>query len=542
LTGSSSRFSKNINDGFFEIKYDSDGVYLVVHPPIADGRKVAVNDVIERLNKKQVKNYDKNVVETAVVKANKIPVKIAEPQDEEKINAEASVMVSPDKMKAFLVLAPPEGGRMLHKDEIINVLSQNGVISGINSELIDAIIKKPVYNEMVCVAEGTLPVNGKNGSVEYHFDIKKDRKPAILEDGRVDFRELNLIESVSKGQKLCSLIPPQPGISGKNVEGADLPALDGKPAVLPKGKNVEITEDGQFLVAGIDGQVNYSNGKVSVYATYEVPGDVDNSTGNINFVGNINVRGNVLSGFSIEAGGNVEVWGVVEGAFISAGGNIILRRGMQGLGKGVLKSGGDIFARYIENSNIEAKNNIRAEAIMHSNIKCGNKLELGGKKGLLVGGTCRVGKEIDAKTIGSYMATATDIEVGVDPGLRDRYKELKEEIVSLESDIKKANQIINLLNKLQSAGTLTPEKQELLSKSIRTKLYYSNRLNELKEELMTIEVSLRQEAFGKVHVRNYIYPGTKVSIGSSSMYVKENLQYCTLYREGSDIKIGSINK
>jgi len=34
--------------------------------------------------------------------------------------------------------------------------------------------------------------------VEFHFDLKKERKPTILEDGRVDFRELNLIESVKK--------------------------------------------------------------------------------------------------------------------------------------------------------------------------------------------------------------------------------------------------------------------------------------------------------------------------------------------------------
>jgi len=46
--------------------------------------------------------------------------------------------------------------------------------------------------------------------------------------------------------------------------------LDGKPAVLPKGKNVEISEDGQSLIAGIDGQVNYIDGKVSVFANYEV--------------------------------------------------------------------------------------------------------------------------------------------------------------------------------------------------------------------------------------------------------------------------------
>jgi len=47
---------------------------------------------------------------------------------------------------------------------------------------------------------------------------------------------------------------------------------------------------------------------------------------------------------------------------------------------------------------------------MHSNVKCGNKLELSGKKGLLIGGKCKVGKEIVAKVIGSYLATHTDIE------------------------------------------------------------------------------------------------------------------------------------
>lgn len=97
-------------------------------------------------------------------------------------------------------------------------------------------------------------------------------------------------------------------------------------------------------------------------------------------MGNVIIRGNVLSGFIVEAGGSVEVMGVVEAAVIKADGDIILRRGMQGLGKGLLKSGGDIIAKYIENSIIEAKGDIKAEAIMHSNVKCGNKLELSGKR------------------------------------------------------------------------------------------------------------------------------------------------------------------
>lgn len=532
----------NLNDGLFELKYTPEGVFLTVHPPLGKGRKVEPKDIIDKLNRKQVRGFDKNIVDICAEKADKVPMRIADPQEEKKIDAAVSVMVSPDKMKAFITVTPPDGGRMLTSDEILSILGQHGITFGINKTTLETIAKYPVYNEMICIAEGTSPTNGQNGKIRFHFDISKERKPTILDDGRVDYRELNMIESVSKGQVLCSLIPPQPGTSGKTVVGGDIPALDGKPAVLPRGRNVEASPDGVQLIASIDGQVSYTEGKVSVFANYEVKADVDNSTGNIYFVGNISIRGNVLSGFTVEAGGNVEVWGVVEGAVIKAGGDIILRRGIQGMGKGILISGGDIVSKYIENSNVEAKNDIKAEAIMHSNIKCGNKLELSGKRGLLVGGTCKVGKEITAKVIGSYMATATEIEVGIDPTLRERYKILKEEYNNIENDLRKAEQAIVLLKKLEQAGALPPDKQEILAKSVRTKLFYSNRISEIKDELAQIEAKLQQDAYGKIRAYNYIYPGTKVTIGSCIMYVRENLQYCTLYRDGADIRIGPIDR
>jgi uncharacterized protein (DUF342 family) len=338
------------------------------------------------------------------------------------------------------------------------------------------------------------------------------------------------------------MIPPVPGTPGKTVYGTDLPALDGKPIPMPRGRNVVISEDGTKLLANISGQISYIDGKVSVFSTYDVQADVDNSTGNINFIGNVSVRGNVLSGFVIEAGGTVEVAGVVEGAVIKAGGDIILRRGMQGMGKGILVSGGDIIARYIENSNIEARNDIKAEAIMHSNVKCGNKLELSGRKGLLVGGSCKVGKEIVAKVIGSHLATVTDIEVGVDPTVRERYKAIKDEIIQMETDLRKAEQAITILKKLEMANALTPEKKEMLAKSLRTRVFFTSRLQELKDEMNILDAKLQQEAYGKVRCYNYIYPGTKVAIGSCMMYVKENLQYCTLYRDGADIRVGAIDR
>lgn len=453
------------------------------------------------------------------------------------------VTISPDELKAFITLYKVEGGAPISKDEIFAALRDQKVTFGIMEDSINYFYENPVYNEAICVAEGIPAQNGKNGVVNYHFDITVDKKPTILEDGRINYRELNLIQSVKTGQVLCTLEPPLMGTQGKTVKGKTLMAVNGKPAVLPRGRNVAVSEDGQSLYATTDGEVEYLEPtKVSVYTNHEIPADVDNSTGNVSFVGSVIIKGNVLSGFSVEAGGNVEVYGVVEGATIKAGGNIILRRGMQGMGKGTLIAGGDIVARYIEYCNIEAKNNIQSEAVLHSNVKCGNKLELTGRKGLLVGGICKVGKIIVAKVIGSHMATVTELEVGVDPTVRERYRKAKDDIVSMESDIKKADQAITILKKLETMGSLTPEKQDILTKSIRTKIYLSSSLEKVKKEIIVMDEQLAQEGNGKIRASNFIYPGVKVSIGTCVMYVKEQLQYCTLYRDGADVRVGAIDK
>ncbi len=528
----------NMYNGSFELSYKEDGVYLTVHSP-RGGARVTIGEVLNKLTKKQVRNYNRAAVDSAVQKAGSIAEKIADAQEEYKIDASISLSISPDRMKANIIISPPEGGRMLSAGEILEYLKTNGIVFGIKNEVVSELSKNPMYNQQVLIAEGIAPENGINGTLEFHFDRSKDAKPSIMEDGRVNFRELNLIENVTKGKVLITAIPPTKGKPGVNIFGTDIPALDGKPAVLPRGKNVEISPDGHTLTAAIDGLVNYIDGKVSVFALYEVQADVDNSTGNINFIGNVLVRGNILSGFSVEAGGNIEVWGVVEGARIKAGGNIVLRRGMQGLGKGVLICDGDIAARYIEHSNIEAKGDIKAEAIMHSNVKCGNRLELTGKKGLLVGGSTRVGKEISAKVIGSPMSTVTEVEVGVDPTLRERYKEVKEEIKIAEADIKKAEQAIGMLRKLEQAGVLTADKKEILLKSERTREYYRTKLEELREEVQKLDEVLEQESFGRILIQSIVYPGTKVTIGTCMMSVRENLQYCSLYRDGADIRVGA---
>jgi len=452
------------------------------------------------------------------------------------------VNISSDKMKAYITINAPSDSdiQMPNISEILKYLNDKGVVYGIDENRLNIIVNKKIFNQELMIAEGLYPVDGIDGRIDFHFDIKKDKKPVALDDGSVDFRNLDLIENVRKGQILCTIIHPLSGENGKTVTGEIIYCKEGKEPKLPIGKNVEYSTETDCIVSLIDGQLIYKNGKISVYLSCEISGDVDNSTGNIKFLGNLTIRGNVLSGFHVEAGGTVEVWGVVEGAIIKAEGDIIIRRGVQGNNKAQLISNGSIMARYIEHSSVSAKLDIKAESIMHSIIKCRGKLELIGRKGLLVGGSISAGKEISAKVIGSPFSTPTEIEVGIVPELREEYANIKQEILNLENDIKKTESIISSLTKLKDAQMLTPKKEELLKKSIKTKEFYDTKIIQLKNEYETIEERLNMEYDGKVKCLGVIYPGTKVTIGPAVMVVKEDLKYCILYRDGVDIKVISI--
>lgn len=103
---------------------------------------------------------------------------------------------------------------------------------------------------------------------------------------------------------------------------------------------------------------------------YDVPANVDVSTGDIEYKGTVHVNGNVLTGYMIQATGDIIVNGVVEGAILIAGGNIVLKRGMQGMTKGSLSAAGNITAKFIENSEVRCEGTLMCDAILHSDVEC----------------------------------------------------------------------------------------------------------------------------------------------------------------------------
>ena len=454
-------------------------------------------------------------------------------------DAKLKIDISKDERGVTVFLIPPKGGKMLTIENIKEELATMGVAYGVDYNKIKEVVTREMFETLVHVASGLLPVNGENGRIKYYFDINRDLKPKMLEDGTADYHDLGLVINVKKGELLAEIIPPTKGIPGKTVTGKIIPAKDGKEARIRTGKNVIISEDGYKLYAWIDGQPVLYDRKLSVLPILEIKGDVGPATGNIEFLGSIVVLGNVKSGFAIKANGDLQVNGIVEAAEIEAGGNIIIKRGVQGQGKGILKAGQDFKARYIENTTVEAGENINiAEASMHSCLLAGKNIKLDGKKGLIVGGTAKAGEKLAAKIIGSPMSTYTEIEVGINPTLKMNHQNICNKLKDLEMDLHKINQAQGVLERLKEKDLLTHDKQVLLDKLILTKSSLMEQQSELMEEKEKLHLMISHSSRASISASNVCYSGVNIIIGNASLKVRDKINHVTFYNYEGQIKFG----
>lgn len=530
------------NNKFFKLDFLSDGVYITILESDIDNIDIRLKSLTDYLFKKSVKNYDLELIKKSLLGGINIPVKIAPYQEELIIDSEVFIEITKDKLEAYITIFEGDGGKELSLQDIEEKLKENGIIFGVNKVRIQEILENKLYKTKFLIAEGNKPQHGENGKIIYHFEINKDYKPELLEDGTVDFKHLNLINNVKKGQLLAEIIPPSEGVTGLNVLGEEIPAIKGKPARVIKGKNVCEDETGLKLYADVDGQVFLRDGKLQVSEIYEVPGDVDHSVGNIDFNGKVVVRGNVKSGFTVKADGDIEVNGVVEGAMLIAKGNIILKRGIQGNNQAYLECGGNLISKYIENSTIKSMGNIEADCILHSNIIAKGSIKVNGKRGLIVGGQIRATEEIRSKILGSHMGTITVVEVGIDPDEKSRYERIKKEVEEIEKNLSNLKKTIELLGKLAKSNSLPEEKEEILVKSIKTYEFLKEKHVQLQNELQMLEYKMQNLSSGKVHVSDKVYPGTKITILNAVRHIYNEINHSTFSKKEGDIVIGPYEK
>ncbi|MDP7421283.1 MAG: FapA family protein [bacterium] len=527
-------------DSYCELEINEDGVFFTVYQAVGAGKNLTVERASSYIESRNIANVNWDEVERACNMAHGVPIKIAEYDSELYKEAQVAVDISSDSMTAFMTLVASQGGQMPGFDRAMQALQDAGVVVGIDEEAVKSSLESGMVNQKVEVAQGIPPVKGEDAFIKYRFQTHHEKHaPTEEEDGSVDFRRLDIVQNVTKGEPLAEKIPATEGKEGRTITGSVIPSVPGKDMVLQGGQNTKVSEDGLLMTSTIDGHVIFLGRIPRVVPIFDVKGDVDYSVGNIDFIGDVHITGNILDDFKVKAKGSITVGGNVQSAVLEAGGSIAVKGGIIGKDKGHVKASEDIMAKFVENANLDARRNVIIDkAIMHSDVKAGEEVRVTGKKAVIIGGKVMAGKLIESKTMGSYVDIKTEVQVGVDPRLIEEYYQTDEELTKYEKSLTELEQSINLMVKKKQIGKLAPEKMQLLQKWLTMRKQLMELIENLNKRREDLEEQASVSKEGLIKVSKILYPGVIVHIRTATKRMTEEIRFATLVYDRGEIRVG----
>lgn len=525
-------------NAYFQLSVRPEGTFLKIHPASDMGAPLDINEVVDYLNRHDCKNFDIKDLNRTLVMGQESEILVGQiyPLN---VNEEMKMHVSADSMLVTCRFYPAsEGGTPMSAQEILNDLNAKGIRAGIRQDEILKFINNRLFSTNYLLVTGKPPKHGHDAKIEYFFNTDLSLKPKRNEDGTVDYRELDIIHKVEKGALLAKLHQADEGEMGVDVFGKEVKPRTVHKMKLEHGKNISLSEDQTEMYSDVTGHVSLVDGKVFVSDVFTVPADVDNSIGNIHYPGNVHINGNVKGGFSVIAEGDVEIDGIVEDASVQAGGRIVVKRGIHGMTRGVLKAKGDIICRFVENATIVSGGSVEAESILHSQISASDTVKVNGKKGFITGGVIRAGNMIEAQTIGSVVGAATRVEVGVPPEQKERFAELQQWIVQNTKTMAQIRPILLAFGERMARGEKIPaDKAQYVEQLTQTMRAKEEEMLVAQKEYAQLHNMMLHNDNARVRVSRTICSGVTVCISDISMTMKDDRSYCQLVVDAGEISI-----
>ncbi|GHT72043.1 polymerase [Spirochaetia bacterium] len=530
-------------DGDVFVQISAGGALLKVIPPVGNGRPAVDEEAMQALVGRGAANIDRALVSKLVKEAGGIYVKAGDIDHKQGNDATAAVEISADEMRALITVTPPgPGGYDITAETYISLLQSERVHNGIKEDFLKEFADRPTYRQPVLAAEGLRAVDGRDAYIQYNFETDLSKVNIRKgNNGKVDFKELNIIQNVVENQPLAKKIAPETGTMGQTVTGKSLPAKSGKDIGMPLGKNVHVADDGVTILADINGQVVVFAEKINVEPVYEVQGNVDLKTGNIIFLGTVIIKGNVEVGFSVKASGNIEISGTVERAELDAEGDIIVHQGITGKGGGVIRAGKSLWAKFIENSSVEAGNMVVvSDGIINAQVDAGKRIICDGKRAHVVGGRLRAAEEINVKTLGSATSgTETICEVGYDPKSKDEFSRFSKNKETASAELTEVQRNLQtLINTKKQRGSLPEDKEASMQEMMEKRQTLMEDVKKADEGIKQMKEALDNfNVRGKVSASDKVYPGVRIVIRDTRDDVRNEYKAATFILEGGLVRV-----
>jgi hypothetical protein len=412
---------------------------------------------------------------------------------------------------------PPLGdGKPISGEYLAELLEKSNIVHGIQHDEIHTAYEACVNHEEivkdVLIAKGDPPVNEIPEYMQFNPFLLKAHAEKKREDGTVDHRARSPFVIVRKDQTLAKLKRMKQGQNGTNVHGEIIKFLVTKPTSVSGGENTRMAD--RFLLSNINGQLSVMKGVVNVRNALVIKGAVGYGTGNIIFPGDVEIEGPVSDGFQIFSGGSVTIKQTFDVTEAVTKNDLKVAGGIIGRGRGILKVGGELKTKFIENCRVACRKTISVEAeIINSNIFTLETLEMG-DKGRIVGGEVYAVKGVRAGFIGRKTGKAARIHCGIDFTVEQEREKANGLLRSLAIKTARIKELIN------DPGS-DREKIEKM-KALLQKLEGVQRTTQAKVSDLLGRVSNYENAV--VEVKGDIAPGTLIEICNTALFVTEPLK------------------
>ncbi len=321
-----------------------------------------------------------------------------------------------------------------------------------------------------------------------------------MADDSVDYNVLGKIELVENEQLLVTYHAALPAVTGRDVLGNTIAAYEGKELPPLQCKRCKPDETGCKYYAGTEGHVTVQGQTLTVTPIYVVKGNLDAATGDVDFHGDVLIQGNVFAGVTVKTTGNIVVNGHVETASLFAGKDVILKNGMQGSGNGIIRAGGNVMARFLEQTRVFAGNEVNTGAILNCEVESGHNVVIAGNRGTIIGGVVTAVEQIVVASIGNRAGVTTQLVIGLDCEFKSKMGEVDRLAEEYQNNMTDAEHALGRITHQLKTQPATFELNQQKAEQMRKKIHYQLKLKEIsakREQLIDIN---QRSAEGKIVV------------------------------------------
>lgn len=517
-----------------------DGLYLKITPAVNGGAAAYYDMALNLVSLKSPISLNKAKIRELVKSPSNTYVKVGEVEDKFYNNVTIEVTKTDDESKGYIKMGPPTAGGVEPHVELLKESLKIGlIIRGIKEDVLESLGDYPVYNMDVLVAEAVLPEHGKDGYVKYHFETESKTIFNLIEvGGRVDFKSFTHIQNVREGDLLGEFFPATEGTDGRTITGTRLPARPGRDLNFKAGANVAVDENGK-IHATKSGRVRLDDdGLIAVDEIYIINGNLKSNINN--FEGTVVVKGDVENHLKITAQKDVFIEGTLSHAQIFAGGDIVIRNGINGDGSKeklkVLECKGTLWSKYIYNATVEARGNIMVSGgIMNSDLICHKDVICMGKRASIIGGHILAKASVYSSQIGSKNDIPTVIEVAVDPDLKRRAVKLTSKSDKL---IEKNREIDLKIKELEDKMKKNKDKKtrvevlRIMSEISRKRENFQSTIDNIDKEIDKIkEEQISFMKFSRISAEKFVFVNVRLNIGEVEFAVTHLFDHSVTFKE-----------